>query len=49
MQNREQAPNSEQGAAGGKLLYMMEQWRAFEKKKKEVGSKPSGSSKERRR
>jgi hypothetical protein len=26
---------------------MMEQWRAFEKRKKEKGSRPSGSSKER--
>jgi hypothetical protein len=45
VQDREQAPDSEQGAAGGKLLYTMEQWRAFDK---EEGSGLSGS-KERRR
>ena len=43
MQDREQAPNSEQGVAGGKLPYMMKQWRAFDKKKKEEGSSSSGS------
>jgi len=31
VQDREQAPNSEQGAVGGKLLHTMEQWRAFKK------------------
>ncbi|CAD6221576.1 unnamed protein product [Miscanthus lutarioriparius] len=43
VQDREQAPNSEQGATGGKLLYTMEQWRAFDKKMKEEGSSSSGS------
>jgi hypothetical protein len=49
VQDREEGPHVETGAAGGKLLYTMEQWRAFEKKKKEEGSEPSGSSKEHRR
>ena len=46
VQDREEGPHTEPSAAGGKLLYTMEQWRAFEK---EEGSEPSGSSKERRR
>jgi hypothetical protein len=46
VQDREQAPDSEQGAAGGKLLYTMEQWRAFNK---EEGSGSSGSKERRRR
>jgi hypothetical protein len=46
VQDRKKRPHVEPGAAGGKLLYMMEQWRAFEKSKEE-GSGPSGSSKER--
>jgi len=48
VQDHEEGPHAEPGAAGGKLLYTMEQWRAFEKKNKEEGSEPSGSSKERR-
>ena len=48
VQDREQAPNSEHDAAGGKLLYMMEQWRAFDKKKEE-GSSSFGSKERRRR
>jgi hypothetical protein len=48
VQDREEGPHAKSGATGGKLLYTMEQWRAFEKKKEE-GSGPSGSSKERRR
>jgi len=40
-QDRERAPESE--AAAGKLLYTAEQWRAFEKKKKEDGA---GSSRD---
>ena len=47
VQDREEGPHAESGAVGGKLLYTMEQWRAFEKK--DEGSGPSGSSKERRR
>jgi hypothetical protein len=43
--DREEGPHAKPGTAGGKLLYMMEQWRTFEK---EEGSEPSGSSKERR-
>jgi hypothetical protein len=43
--DREEGPRAKPGTAGGKLLYMMEQWRTFEK---EEGSEPSGSSKERR-
>ena len=47
VQDHEEGPHAETGVVGGKLLYTMEQWRAFEKK--EEGSGPSGSSKERRR
>jgi hypothetical protein len=46
VQDYEEGPHAEPGAARGKLLYTMEQWRAFEK---EEGSGPSGSSKECRR
>jgi hypothetical protein len=42
VQEREEGPHAEPGAAGGKLLYTMEQWRAFEEK--EEGS--ASSSKE---
>jgi hypothetical protein len=44
VQDYEEGPHAELGTAGGKLLYMMEQWRAFEKE--EEGSGPSGFSKE---
>jgi hypothetical protein len=44
VQEREQAPDPEPGAVGGKLLYTAEQWHAFEKK--EDGT---GLSKDRRR
>ena len=47
VQDREQAPNSEHDAAGGKLLYMMEQWHTFNKK--EEGSGSFGSKERRRR
>jgi hypothetical protein len=33
VQDCEQAPDSEQGAAGGKLLYTMEQWRVSTRRK----------------
>ena len=46
VQDREDGSHAEPGTAGGKLLYMMEQWRAFGKK--EEGS-CSSESKERRR
>jgi hypothetical protein len=46
VQDHEQAPDSEQGATEGKLLYTMEQWRAFDKK--EEGSDSSGSKEHRR-
>jgi hypothetical protein len=50
VQDREEGLHTEPSAGGGKLLYMVEQWRAFEKKKKkDEGSGSSGSSKERRR
>jgi hypothetical protein len=42
VQDHEQAPDSEPSAVGGKLLYTVEQWRAFE----EDGT---GLSKDRRR
>jgi hypothetical protein len=42
VQDREQPPDSKQGTARGKLLYTMEQSRAFDKKKEE-GSGSSGS------
>ena len=48
VQDCEQALNSEQGAAGGKLLYTMEQWCAFDKKKEE-GSGSSDSKEHCRR
>jgi hypothetical protein len=41
VQDREKGPHVEPGAAGGKLLYMMEQWRAFEKRKKEDPDHPA--------
>ena len=49
VQDREEGPHTEPGAAGGKLLYTMEQWRAFDKKKMEEGSSLSGSKEHRRR
>ena len=47
VQDREEGPHAEPGAAGSKLLYTMELWRTFGKK--EEGSEPSGSSKEHHR
>ena len=47
MQDHE-GPHTEPSIAGGKLLYMMEQWRAFNKKKKEEGSGSSSSKKHHR-
>ena len=38
-----EGPHTELSAAGGKLLYTMEQWHALDKKKKEEGSGSSGS------
>ena len=35
VQDHEEGPHAEPGVAGGNLLYTMEQWRAFEKKKEE--------------
>jgi hypothetical protein len=46
VRDREEGPHIEPSAAGGKLLYTMEQWHSF-KKKKEEGSDSSGSSKDR--
>jgi len=43
VQDHEEGPHTEPSTAGGKLLYTMEQWRAFDKKKKEEGSGSSGS------
>jgi hypothetical protein len=34
VQDREQAPDAEPAVVGGKLLYTVEQWRAFEKRRK---------------
>ena len=47
VQDRDEGPHTEPSAAEGKLLYMMEQWRTFEKE--EEGFRPSGYSKERHR
>ena len=33
VQDREEGPHTEPSAARGKLLYTMEQWRTFDKKK----------------
>jgi hypothetical protein len=43
VQDHGQALDSEPGTTEGKLLYTMEQWRAFDKKKKEEGSGSFGS------
>jgi hypothetical protein len=44
VQDREKGPHAKASATEGKLLYTMEQWRAFRRKKEEE-SGPSGSSK----
>ncbi|XP_066350338.1 uncharacterized protein [Miscanthus floridulus] len=43
VQDHEEAPHTELSTTGGKLLYIAEQWRAFEKKK-EIGEEEKGSS-----
>ena len=45
VQDHEEAPHTESSTTGGKLLYTAEQWRAFDKKKKEKTSS-SGLPKE---
>jgi hypothetical protein len=49
VQDREQALDFKQGATRGKLLYTMEQWRAFDKNKRREGFSSSGSKEHRRR
>ena len=46
VQDREEGPHTEPSAAGGNLLYTMEQWCALDK---EEGSGSSGSKERRRR
>lgn len=48
VQDREEASHTEPRTAGGKLLYIADQWWAFNKKKKDEASS-SGPPRERRR
>ena len=49
VQDRELADDLESANAGGKLLYTAEQWRAFDKKKKEEAAGPSKDKRRRPR
>ena len=48
VQDREEVPHTERSTAGGKLLYTADQWRTFDKKKKDEAS-GSGPPRERHR